>query len=101
MCACLAHASLARPRPNISAEGLHFSAFHYTGNVQIELRRYLKDARSIPVAGDSSGQAGIGPESRFSIDNDLLYLTDPENGSTCTAVGTHMQYLVTLDSVQK
>ena len=27
-CTC-AHASLARPRPNISAEGLHFSAFHY------------------------------------------------------------------------
>ena len=26
MCACLAHASLARPHPNISAEGLHFSA---------------------------------------------------------------------------
>ena len=27
----LAHASLARPRPNISAEGLHFSAFSLCG----------------------------------------------------------------------
>ena len=60
----------------------------------MELRRYLKDARSIPVAGDSSGQQPIGPQSQFSITDGKLFLSDPENGSTSTAVGTHIQYLV-------
>ena len=64
------------------------------GNVEVELRRYLKDARSIPVAGDSSGQAKIGPSSLFSIEEGTLFLTDPENGATQVAVGSHLQYLV-------
>ena len=65
-----------------------------TGNVEIELRRYQKDARSIPVAGDSSGQAKIGARSQFSISDGCLYLSDPENGATSVAVGSHLQYLV-------
>ena len=61
----------------------------------MELKRYLKDARSIPVIGDSSGQTGIGTQSVFSVADGKLLLSDPENGSTSTVVGTHMQYLVT------
>ena len=39
MCACLAHASLARPRLNISAEGLRFSAFlHCLPNFNMTLQ---------------------------------------------------------------
>lgn len=72
---------------------------HSAGNVQVELRRYVKDARSIPVAGDSSGLTNIGTQSQFTITDDTLYLSDPENGNTSTAVGTHIQYLVN-DSTQ-
>ena len=74
----------------------------HTGNVQVELRRYLKDARSIPVAGDSSGQTPITPQSQFSIHDDgHLYLSEPQNGSNSIAVGTHIQYLVSGDSARK
>ena len=65
-----------------------------TGNVEVELRRYLKDARSIPVAGDGSGQTKIGTSSLFTIDDGSLFLTDGENGATRVAVGGHLQYLV-------
>ena len=71
----------------------------HAGNLQIELRRYEKDARSIPVVGDSSGQIKIGTQSVFSVTDGKLYLSDPENGSTHTAVGTHIQYLVNIDSM--
>lgn len=69
------------------------------GNVQVELRRYERDARSIPVVGDSSGLIKIGTQSVFSITDGKLYLSDPENGSTLQAVGTHIQYLVNFDSM--
>ena len=72
--------------------------FDYIGNVHVELRRYVKDARSIPVVGDSSGQTGIGTQSVFSIAENKLYFSDPENGSVSTALGTHIQYLVNVDS---
>ena len=62
--------------------------------MEVELRRYLKDARSIPVAGDSSGQTKIGASCQFSINDGCLYLSDPENGGTNVAVGSHLQYLV-------
>ena len=62
--------------------------------MEIELRRYLKDSRSIPVAGDSSGQSKIGSRCQFSINDGCLYLSDPENGATSVAVGSHLQYLV-------
>ena len=71
-----------------------FHICYSIGNVQVDLRRYLKDARSIPVAGESSGQAKIGAQSQFTIADGLLYFSDPENGTASTPLGTHIQYLV-------
>lgn len=65
----------------------------------MELRRYERDARSIPVLGDTSGLIKIGAQSAFSITDGNLYLSDPENGSILTAVGSHIQYLVNVDSM--
>ena len=49
---------------------------------------HLKD----PISS-GSGQAMIGPNSLFSIEEGTLFLTDPENGATHVAVGSHLQYL--------
>ena len=69
MCTCLAHASLARPRPNISAEGWHFSAFHsehslsevplytlllvhkdqYAGNIRESVDSLCRDGTDTPM----------------------------------------------------
>ena len=65
-----------------------------TGNLQVQLRRYLKDARSIPVCGDSSGQIGIGTQSIFTIADGTVNLFDPDNGSDSIPIGTHVQYVV-------
>ena len=56
------------------------------------LNYVAKDARSIPMAGNSSGQAKIGPNS--SVEEGALFLIDAENGATHLAVGSHLQYLV-------
>ena len=53
----------------------------------------MKEPSSIPVAGDSSGQAKIGSSSQFSVEDGKLYLTDEENGVTHVAVGGHLQCL--------
>lgn len=60
----------------------------------MRLRRYEKDARSIPVMGDDSGMIGISPQSSFTLQDQILFLTDPENGTGTVSVGTHIQYVV-------
>ena len=64
------------------------------GGASVQLRRYEKDARSIPVIGDRSGQIDIGIQSSFTIVDTQLLVCDPENGSNSIPVGTHLQYLV-------
>ena len=58
------------------------------------LMRYKKDARSIPVMDDSSEMIEIGPQSHFSVQDQKLFLTDPENGTETICVGAHIQYTV-------
>lgn len=65
-----------------------------SGNVPVYLRRYEKDARSIPVTGESSGLATIGEQASFGLIDGALALHDPENGCSGLALGTHIQYLV-------
>ena len=60
----------------------------------MELFRYEKDARSIPVTGEQNGVIGIGPNTSFAIKEKVLYLSDPDNGNVTLPVGTHMQYTV-------
>ena len=63
------------------------------GNVE---RRYLKDARSIPMAatGTGWGQQWTDKDRSLHIEEGTLFLTDSENGATHVAVGSHLQYLV-------
>lgn len=63
----------------------------------MELYRYEKDARSIPVTGEQNGVIGIGPKTSFSIQDKVLYLTDPDNRLGTVPVGTHMQYTVNVN----
>lgn len=64
------------------------------GNVGVELRRYLKDARSIPVANDNSGQATIESSTLFTVENGCIFLTSSENGESRIALGDHLQYMI-------
>lgn len=64
------------------------------GNLKMEILRYEKDARSIPVTEEQNGVIGIGPKTSFSIKDKVLYLTDPDSGNGTVPVGTHMQYTV-------
>ena len=63
----------------------------------MELFRYKKDARSIPVTGEQNGVIGIGPKALFSIQDKVLYMADPESGQGTVPVGTHMQYTVNVN----
>ena len=63
----------------------------------MELFRYERDARSIPVTGEQNGVIGIGSKTSFSIQDGVLYLTDPENGQGTVPVGTHMQFTVNVN----
>ena len=63
----------------------------------MELFRYEKDARSIPVTGEQNEVIGIGPKTSFSIQNKVLYMADPESGQGTVPVGTHMQYTVNVN----
>ncbi len=65
-----------------------------SGNVPVSLRRYEKDARSIPVTGDSNGTLSIGEVSSFGLSEGSLVLHDADNGCTGVPLGTHIQYLV-------
>ena len=67
---------------------------HNTGNLHVQLCRYLKDARSIPVCGDSNDQIDIGTQSTFTIADGTIHLFDPDNGSDLIPIGTHVQYVV-------
>ncbi len=70
----------------------------FLGNLKMELFRYEKDARSIPVTGEQNGVIGIGPKTSFSIQDKVLYMADPESGQAGTVpVGTHMQYTVNVN----
>ena len=60
----------------------------------MEIFRYEKDARSIPVTGEQNGVIGIGPKTSFSVHDGVLYLTDPDNQDGTVPVGSHMQYTV-------
>ena len=59
------------------------------GNVE---RRYLKDARSIPMAATGWGQQWTDKDRSLHIEEGIYSL--PENGTTHVAVGSHLQYLV-------
>ena len=72
----------------------HTHTHTHTGNLPVQLRRYLKDTRTIPVVGDSSGQTGIRTQSTFSITDNILYLSDPQNGPDSIPLGSHVQYIV-------
>ena len=61
------------------------------------LLRYAKDARSIPVSGDSSNVIGIGTSAVFAVQDHKLQFVDPENGNVNVEVGTHIQYTVNLN----
>lgn len=63
----------------------------------MELFRYEKDARSIPVTGEQNEVNGIGPKTLFSIQDKVLYMADPESGQGTVPVGTHMQYTVNVN----
>ena len=60
----------------------------------VNLLRYKRDARSIPVSGEQDGVIGISTQSHFSITHGNAYLSDPENGFEAVAMGTHLQYVV-------
>ena len=66
----------------------------YIGNLKMEIFRYEKDARSIPVTGEQNGVIGIGPNTSFSVRDGMLYLADPDAQDGTVPVGTHMQYTV-------
>ena len=63
----------------------------------MNLMRYKRDARSIPVSGEHDGMIGIGTQSHFSIADNKAYLSDPENGCEAVAMGTHLQYVVDVE----
>ena len=67
------------------------------GNLKMDLFRYEKDARSIPVTGEQNGVIGVGPNTSFSIKDKVLYLADLDNGNVTLPVGTHMQYTVNIN----
>lgn len=69
------------------------------GNVKVDLLKYKKDARSIPVTGDMSSVTGIGTQSSFSIQENKLMLSDPENGTETVTIGDHMQYTVNSEQI--
>ena len=58
----------------------------------MELLRYKKDARSIPVSGEQDGVIGISTHSHFIITQDKAYLN--ESDSEPVAMGTHLQYII-------
>ena len=60
----------------------------------MELLRYKKDARSIPIPGEQDGVIGIGTHSHFTITQDKAYLIDPKSDGEPVAMGTHLQYIV-------
>ena len=84
---------------SISSESLSSNHSYYVvGNLKMELLRYEKDARSIPVTGEQNGVIRIGPRTTFSIKDEVLYLTDPDIKEPGTVpVGTHMQYVVNIN----
>ena len=67
------------------------------GNLKMEIFRYEKDARSIPVTGEQNGVIGIGPNTSFSVRDGMLYLADPDAQDGTVPVGTHMQYTVNIN----
>ncbi len=60
----------------------------------MNLCRFEKDERSIPVTGDSSGLVAIDITSIFSVQNGKVFLLDSQNDGAKTAIGSDMQYLV-------
>ena len=58
----------------------------------MELLRYKKDVRSIPVSGEQDGVIGISTHSHFTITQDKSYLN--ESDSEPVAMGTHLQYII-------
>ena len=63
-----------------------------TGSVKLTLKRYLKDNRSIPAAGDSNGLDPIPDSVLFQVKDETVYLVDLDSGSY--ALGSHFQYLI-------
>jgi len=66
------------------------------GNLRMALSRYITEARSIPVIGDTSGTEVIGQSSKFTIVEGQLHCTDADNGLRSVAIGSKMQYSVTV-----
>lgn len=63
----------------------------------MEVFRYEKDARSIPLTGEWNRVIEIGLKASFSIRDKVLYLADPDSGNGTVPVGTHMQYTVNIN----
>lgn len=62
----------------------------------MSLRRYKKDSRSIPVSDNRNGLVEISPTSSFSVLDQKVFVSDPENGCDGVDIGSCMQYVVAI-----